>query len=176
MDDKLKYIFSNINDWLKFAEAKNAALLVFDTAILVGLVSIVSTNNGLHQYVQYYLYFCMFFIVSSIILSLLSFIPKLKMPFLYQSQRHFSQDNVLFFGHIAKYGIKEYLELLYSQNNAKYDKKDLFQENLAGQIIINSRIALLKYKLFEIGVWLTIIGITSPIIAGLIFRIKTYWR
>src|SRR4028119_877820 len=40
MNDDLKYIFTNVNDWLKFAEAKNAGLLALNVAATIGLLEV----------------------------------------------------------------------------------------------------------------------------------------
>ena len=39
MTDRLKYIFENVNNWLTFAEAKNAGLIALDAAIMMGLIT-----------------------------------------------------------------------------------------------------------------------------------------
>ena len=38
-NSELKYIFSNINELLKFAEAKNGGLMVLNTALVIGILS-----------------------------------------------------------------------------------------------------------------------------------------
>ncbi|MCP4218773.1 MAG: hypothetical protein GY765_29345, partial [bacterium] len=40
MEERLKSIFANVNDWLKFAEAKNAALVAFNSAIIFAVLSV----------------------------------------------------------------------------------------------------------------------------------------
>lgn len=174
VDDKLKYIFSTVNEWLKFAEAKNAALLIFNNAIAFGLLNILDKNYITSQYIRYYLYLSLCFLVLSIVISLLSFIPKIKIPSISQSEKSSGKDNMIFFSHIAKHSTKEYLNLLYGQHNETYDKENLFQENLTEQIIVNSQIALSKYRFFEIGIWFTLAGIVSPVIALIVFIITKH--
>jgi len=46
MDDistKLLAIFQNVNDWLKFAEAKNGVLLAFSGAAITATVTLLAT-------------------------------------------------------------------------------------------------------------------------------------
>ena len=81
-----------------------------------------------------------------------------------------NDDNILFFGHIAKYPPENYLRKLYRLRNGKPP------ENLSGieldyaeQIVTNSRIAQRKYDTFTIGVWLTIATVATPIVAVLLY-------
>ena len=39
MTDKLKEIFENVNNWLSFAEAKNAALVALESTIIIGFIT-----------------------------------------------------------------------------------------------------------------------------------------
>jgi|AntRauMFilla1563_2_1112583.scaffolds.fasta_scaffold20749_4 hypothetical protein len=43
MDEKLKEIFSNINDWLKFADAKSATLIAGNGALIFGMGRLISS-------------------------------------------------------------------------------------------------------------------------------------
>ncbi|MFM6153624.1 MAG: hypothetical protein ACKPE3_11590, partial [Sphaerospermopsis kisseleviana] len=50
MDDvssKLMAIFQNVNEWLKFAEAKNGILLAFSGAAITASITILSTAQNL---------------------------------------------------------------------------------------------------------------------------------
>jgi hypothetical protein len=38
MNEDFKYAFTNVNDWLKFAEAKNAGLIALNTAAIIGIL------------------------------------------------------------------------------------------------------------------------------------------
>ena len=41
MSDQLQYIFDNINEWLKFAEAKHSGLIALSSAILLAIPAIL---------------------------------------------------------------------------------------------------------------------------------------
>ena len=41
MEEKLNQIFLNVNEWLKYSEAKNGVLLALDGAMLIGLMSLL---------------------------------------------------------------------------------------------------------------------------------------
>lgn len=36
MEERLKFIFANVNEWLRFAEAKNGVLVAFNGAAIWG--------------------------------------------------------------------------------------------------------------------------------------------
>ncbi|UPT69332.1 MAG: hypothetical protein M0D53_08840 [Flavobacterium sp. JAD_PAG50586_2] len=40
---ELKYMFANVNEWLKFAEAKHAGLIILNTALVIGILSSYGT-------------------------------------------------------------------------------------------------------------------------------------
>ena len=46
MEDRLRYILSVVNEWLKFAEAKNGALLAVDVAIVFGILQLISNTSS----------------------------------------------------------------------------------------------------------------------------------
>ena len=65
-EEQLYKIFNNVNDWLKFAEAKNFGLLTLNAAIVFGLTQITFSNDSVIKIVA----FCVF-----VPFSILSFIP-----------------------------------------------------------------------------------------------------
>ena len=42
LDDKLKDIFTIVNDWLKFAEAKSATLIAANAGLIFGIGRLIS--------------------------------------------------------------------------------------------------------------------------------------
>jgi hypothetical protein len=74
MEERLKYIFNNINDWLKFAETKNAALLVIDSAAIFALLSFINSADSINQYVVISLYATIALLLLSIFVLLFSFV------------------------------------------------------------------------------------------------------
>jgi hypothetical protein len=58
MADKLKDIFENVNNWLKFAEAKNATLIAGNGLLIFGVLKTIHEVN-INIYLLYYIYFCL---------------------------------------------------------------------------------------------------------------------
>jgi hypothetical protein len=158
MENQLKDIFSNINDWLKFAETKTATLLAGNGMIIFGLFRIFKDSNEIHNA---YISTAIILLSLSIFTNLLSLIPSLKVPFLLLNKDTKKNDNLLYFLDIAKYETNNYLKKL----NNSIEKFTDFEKYYAEQIIINSKIALMKYRLFKIAIILTSFAIFIILIA-----------
>lgn len=74
LDELLEKIFSNVNSWLNFAEAKNAANVGFVVACLAAIFSLEDVNALLLNALLYTI--CIFLVISGMF-SLISFLPKL---------------------------------------------------------------------------------------------------
>lgn len=154
---KLLVIFQNVNDWLKFAEAKNAVLLAFSGAGMTAALTVLATAQNLPRSLQVGL------ILTTVALNIctlvcgISFLPETNLEKLRWSRTKYSSktsiqstDNLYYFGDLRKYKKTELLDSLNAQYfNLKitppYSKEC---EDLAVQITINSEIAFVKYKLF----------------------------
>lgn len=152
-DDKeleclLDKIFSNVNSWLNFAEAKNAANIALVIASIAAITNLQSINILLST-------LCILLTLSGLC-SLISFIPNL-VTVNKKSKEH-KDGNLLFFETIKKYSGIEYVEQinkLYFQINKKDFNK--YQLDLADEIVYNSNITSYKYKLFKAAVYIDIL-------------------
>ncbi len=129
----LEKVFSNVNSWLNFAEAKHAANIAFVVACLAMMIS-TETMNCLTCCI------CVLFVLSGGC-SLLSFFPKTA-----------AGGNLLFFERIKNYSEQEYLNQLkqdYFQNNSVIG--DGYISDLTEEIVINAKITSRKYKCFRIA-------------------------
>ena len=167
MDEKLNDIFSNINDWLKYAEAKTATLIAGNAALIFGISKIILSNEVDGNF-EKYLIFCCFLCSLSLSLCLLSVIPALSMPWDSKLSDKSEKDSVIYFGDIAKYSPLTYLNLLAKKTDSKNEIFTEYQKDLAYQIIINSVIAFKKYNYFKVAIWFTLSAIVSPLITSLI--------
>jgi len=161
MINEVKSIFDNVNNWLKFAEAKNGAIIALNATFIFGILKLGLISNKSIVIINYYLYLCIFMLLVSSIVALLSFVPQLK--FIYIKFKKISdRDNLLYFGDIAKYTPTQYSDSLKkilevdSKNNKLY-------EHYINQIVINSKITWIKFKQFDIAIWFTISAILTPI-------------
>jgi hypothetical protein len=173
MDEKLQYIFSNINDWLKFAEAKSATLIACNGALIFGISRLISSfdiNGGYLLYLIVISALC----ILSISICFLSIIPSLSMPWDKKPSGVSDTDNLLYFSDIAKYTPLAYLKALKDKLELKDSEFTGYQKDLSNQVIVNSVIADKKYRAFQKAIWLTLAAVMSPVLAVLvfIFRVK----
>jgi hypothetical protein len=157
----LKDTFSNINDWLKFSETKTTALLGANGVIIFGLFRIFKNSEVIHNY---WISIVIIMFSISIFVNLASLIPSLKIPFILYKNKIEEKDNLLYFGDIAKYSPNEYLNKLLNKENFSSIEK-----YYAEQIIINSIIALKKFRLYMISISLTTIAILILLILMAIY-------
>jgi hypothetical protein len=165
MEQKLTYSSSLVNEWLRYAEAKNGVLIALSAGALIATANALASVTSLSA-VSKVLGICtMLTLAISCWVALFSFVPRvdrLKPSASRKGVKNRELDNLIFFSYLCKYTPEELLDsiaLLYFQND-KYpmarQKSDL---DLADQIIINSRITVAKFFLFRIAVWTMIIAV-----------------
>lgn len=162
MDEKLKDIFANINDWLKYAEAKSATLIAGNGALIFGMTETIK-DSDIPKSIEYYSYMSMTLCLISMIICLLSVVPSLSMP--WESKLHSVKetDNLLYFQDISKYTPINFLKNLSSRLNITACDFSGYQKDLAKQIIINSTIACKKYEFFKVAILFTVAALISPL-------------
>jgi hypothetical protein len=167
MNTELKMIFANVNDWLKFAEAKHAGLVILNTAVVIGLLTCYSS-------VCIFLFKPIFLIGLlciglSILLSAISQFPVTENIFF--NRKAINNPNLLFFGHLANLDASDFVIELKAIDTTYAPTK--FDLDLINQILINSRIAQTKFTIFKIAVSLSIFGSGIIVFTSLI---KTVWH
>ncbi|MCD9015482.1 Pycsar system effector family protein [Parachryseolinea silvisoli] len=179
MEDRLKYIFANVNEWLRFAEAKNGVLVAFNGAAIWGTFQSFGAICELHPnaHVGLWIFICASTI--AIIISLFSFMPALSLPKKEQPPQapdKVNEYSLVYFHHIGQFNHIDYLKNVYCRTAAK--QPEIFPDfelDLAHQIVLNSRTAWRKYKYFEISLCVTLIGMIFPV-PILIFRAFSKWN
>lgn len=162
MKEELKSIFQNVNEWLKFAEAKHAGLLILNSGTIFGILTVYKD----YQYIlpRIILLLTLFFFGFSIMLSIISLFPRTHTVL--PKQKKFKDPNLYFAGHLSKLDIKDLkAELKKIQSTYIFDR---FDEDLLNQIIVNSTIATRKYHLFKFSTIFSTIGFITPLLTILI--------
>lgn len=170
MEDQLKFVFQNVNEWLKHAETKCATLLAANGLAIFGLVRLGVAWQEMPTSAFVYGLIAVTLLLASMVSLMVSFSPSLQMPWLFKKNSPDATDNLIFFSHIAKYTPKRYCESLSKSLNKTEDKITDFEIQLANQIIANSVIADRKYAFFRFSIWITISAIISPLGAWLVWR------
>lgn len=155
---------SRINYWLQFAETKNAAVVVFDTAIIVAFYTILDNMS-----ISFFIVLMTGYMLS-LIIAFISFCPfKNYINVNENDGKLFKEDNHIYWGDIAKYSIKNYKKLLYKLHY-NVGKNDIVINNYISQIIINSRIAKFKYGMFQISLVLTMLSIAISLFVFIVYK------
>lgn len=162
--DTLKDTLALVNDWLKFAEAKNAvAVTVIGVALWPSIRVIAS--NGTGCYLKTYLAVLILFFSGGFIVSLLSFLPVLNYRWIVPASNSVPNKNLLYFGHLSTLSKNQLLNAYMHATQSKEADVIEIHGMYAEQIIINSRIALAKYAMFECTIKIILCGILTPLIA-----------
>jgi hypothetical protein len=164
---ELKYIFANINDWLKFAEAKHGGLIVLNAGLMIGILT--SYNNIENLIFKPTILIGIICFGISVFLSIISQFP-VTQNIIYD-KKTIQNPNLYFFGHLSKFDnhtlIEEFKKVDIGFTPSKFDK------DLINQILINARIAQAKFVFFKFASYLTAFG--SGII-GFSSIIKIIWH
>ncbi|MBR3770655.1 MAG: hypothetical protein IKL07_00140 [Clostridium sp.] len=158
----LQEVLEQVNSWLHFAEAKNAALIAFNTAILGSLLTQL-TNEKCVLSVKYLCVICGIMTIISTVVCLLSFFPNSKENSNQKRRREEpAKFNLGLYSHIAVLHENKYLIRLYkSYYNIVVNEEELNEreKNIESEIIANSKIAMRKYTLFKISLVIMVIAV-----------------
>jgi hypothetical protein len=180
-EELLYKIFNNVNEWLKFAEAKNFGLLTLNAAIIFGASQTNFADGSTIAKSVFYGFgpFALF----SFLIALISLFPILstieKGDYVKSWIDNFSNwiekekkfENIHFYGYLKGIDETEFEAKFIMKNGlpattsfSQYDRE------LVTQILYNSRITSLKYQFFKISANLFLFGIVSFLIALLLFE------
>lgn len=163
MKEDLKDIFDNVNEWLKFAEAKHAGLIVLNSGLVFGILSVYSSfSSHIHWS---FIILSLLCLGVSIFITLLSLYPKTIKEIPHSVAKN---PNLYFNGDVAKLTQKSFKdELLKTYPNHSFTA---LEGDLINQTIINAKVASRKYFLFKYAVICTTVGIALPLLR-VIFKI-----
>ena len=179
-EEQLQKIFLNVNEWLKFAEAKNFGLLTLNSAIVFGFSQTNFDPDSIVKFVGFYV-FAPFAFLSSF-LSIISLFPILttiekgvilkgilaKISAMIDKETLF--ENIHFYGYLRTLEKNEFISKFQSKTNSS-ETFTIFEEELVVQIIYNSRITWLKYQFFKIAGFIALVGIILSPFALLILKL-----
>lgn len=144
---------ARVLDFLKFSEAKNAALVTFSSAWIIGLLSLLSSEKSLTSAIKsgISLSLPLFFVAATI--GLISFLPRTNLRGFtrLQSTRH--APNLLYFNDISAMkldDLRAQMELRYGNGGNEY------LADLCIQIAVNSQIVSAKFAMFKWGMFIVI--------------------
>lgn len=170
--DLLENTLKQIVDWLKFAEAKNGALVALGCATIFGVLRIYSSTSIENTFITSYVASFTVFVATAIVISLTSFIPRITPPSWIKMPEKEQTDNPFFFGHACKYSKIKYLELFNRYTESDSNKESKLEVALCDQIVNNSRISFIKYRMFSVAVYLFLAGVITPFGALVLYWVR----
>lgn len=185
-EEQLQKIFTNVNEWLKFAEAKNFGLLSLNAAIVFGFTQTSFRDGSIIEMAGYYVFFP--FTILSFLPCLISLLPivskierktkdqkdkKLKIfikKFTNLIDKEEPFENIHFFGYLKDID-ESTLEAKLQEKTGNSASFTGYEKDLGIQILYNSRITWLKYQFFKIGAYFFLIGVLLFSISLIFFKI-----
>ncbi|WP_338101953.1 Pycsar system effector family protein [Methanolapillus millepedarum] len=158
---------------LKYAEAKNTIIVTLLGALVIGGFRIYNETPYRPDIATFYFWNFILFAVLAITVSLSSFMPNIKLQYLYKGKEPADSDSLIYYEHISKYDVDTYLTAI----NRRYFDSEATPGNLdfdvAAQIIINSRSAYRKYSISYYAIVFSIFAILTPIIGIIYFFLSS---
>lgn len=161
LEEKLQNLYKDMNDLLRFAEAKNIGLIAFNVGVIIGMTKLITDYNPLWEISWFYVFWYVLVMnLISVYFAFISVVPQIKHK---ESELAvYNTDNLLFFGQIASMKPSDFLKN-FSEKYKLESKNHSYETDLVRQIIIVAQIAFRKMKFFRIAIYCTIAGIITPI-------------
>jgi hypothetical protein len=159
---------ARVLDMLKFAEAKNAALLAFSSAWIIGLVNLLAPDKSLPPGYRSVCQVALPLFIIAAMLAIISLLPKVKL-WKFLGEARGQTQNLLFFGDIAECTVEGFRS---DVRRAYYPPDEgsvspTYLNDLEVQIAVNSRIASRKYRFFNWGAAAALTAIAAFVIPTL---------
>lgn len=164
--DVLSTTLGRVIDFLKFAEAKNAALLTFASAWALASITLLNSQHSPSGVVgDAFRIALVIFAVASVV-AVWSLLPKLRLPLFHRDP--VQEKNFIYFGDIADldalaYETRVLERYMPSGGDGVTDK---YLHDLSVQISVNSKIAKRKYATFHLGVRLILVAMAVLALAA----------
>lgn len=150
---------ARVIDFVKFGEAKNAALLTFTSAWILASINVAAGElSDTYAAAPVALAVGMSLLVVGAFLALLSFLPRTDLQKLKGNWHANPRTNYLYFGHLSTLksdDLHSKLAQLYL-SPGRTSLNEQYLDDLGCQIIVNAKIAATKFTLFTWGVRATV--------------------
>jgi len=163
----LRSTLALVNEWLRFAEAKNGALVVASLGVAVALLQMDPSTDGYLRIPPWYARFMLAQLLLATGAALGSFLPRTNIGRLLPKGAKKETDNLFFFAHIAKYSPKFYLKALTEDLAVREEKPSRSELGLAEQIVVNARIANWKFMCSTWAIRFLMSALFTPVVAFL---------
>lgn len=146
-----------VNDWLKYAETKNAGLVGLASAAAAGTLAYLSDRGGSAPMVVVGVALAELCFVASLLVGIASFLPQTDLGRTLDRRlgAPTGADNLYFYGDLAKYAPRPLAEAIARRYVRPGPEPTAIHDDhldLAAQIVTNARITLWKLRLFAFAV------------------------
>jgi hypothetical protein len=183
IEEKLDQVLDRVIDWLKYEEAKNAALVTLDGVGLGVILQWLGSQSG--QKLSVLLRTSQAALLLSLIVALFSFYPVLHGRWLQglasrRRKRYLHEHpewtpSILFFGDIAGITREDYLKdfhkAFHAYHNSALGENRALELDYAQQIVTNSEITLLKAWVFKRAFVIALLGFLATCLAAFVHLI-----
>lgn len=176
-EEYLQKLFVNVNDWLKFAEAKNFGLLSLNAAMVFGFSQTNFPDNSVIAKAGNYVFIPFAFL--SFLIAVISLIPVMtkiensghKIRAMINKVSNFISaenlfENIHYYGFLRSLSQTDFETKLLAKLGETKPFTD-YEKELSVQILYNSRITWLKFQFFKIGVALFSIGSICTVLVAI---------
>src|SRR3569623_914708 len=155
-------------DFLKFAEAKNAALVTFSSAWLVATSNFL-LNPTVNQLFRAGASVALPLFAIAAILAVLSFLPRTLLENFHRDPDQ--SKSLLYFGHAAQFSPAAYKERVRERYYPpeRHTATTNYLDELSVQIVVNSQITRRKLRLFNAGGYAVLLAFTALAIPAIIY-------
>jgi hypothetical protein len=157
-------------DFVKFAETKNAALLTFCSVWMGAMINLLRSPGDLPFGYKYAFIAALPLLAIAAVISLKSLLPR----FLDQvHKRESDYRNLLYFGDIAKGGVREYPDMAGEIYMPEVDHSTTltYVHDLGVQTAIQAAIARRKFRMFHWAGTLVLVAFVGMVIPPVVFCI-----
>ena len=164
VETRLSDLLNRVIDWLKFAEAKNTGAVGLSSTGLGVIVTFLVAGPPIPTLAGVGLGVGAVALMLSLLLTVASFLPStnLEKHLIGERDRPSTRDNLLFYGHLARYeprALVEAIAEMYFDHDGETYAPSKLAVDLAAQIVTNSRITVRKLALFRYSLLLFGFGV-----------------
>jgi Family of unknown function (DUF5706) len=170
VERQLSELLTRVIDWLKFAEAKNTGSVGLASTGLGVIVTFLVAGPPIPTLAGVGLAVGAFALMLSLMLTVASFLPStnLEKHLVGDRQRPTARDNLLYYGHLARYeprALVEAIAAMYFEQQGEAYAPSKLAIDLAAQIVTNARITVRKLALFTYSLLLFGFGVLVASVA-----------
>ena len=164
VEHQLSELLNRVIDWLKFAEAKNTGSVGLSSTGLGVIVTFLVAGPPIPTLAGVGLAVGAVALMLSLMLTVASFLPStdLEKHLVGDRERPTPRDNLLYYGHLARYEPKALVEAIaemyFDQEGETYAPSKLAID-LSAQIVTNARITVRKLALYRYSLLLFGFGV-----------------